>query len=122
MAEADANDPYVSWVPPLKAWHWEGATLIMGGLTREEVKQVDDRIPVLGSIPGLGRLFRSKGESTQKRNLLIFVTANLVSPGGSPKKQPLRGTPPSTQFQNPTWVTPAGSDVREREVAEPARR
>ncbi len=101
---------------------WDGATLIMGGLTREEVKQVDDRVPVLGSIPGLGRLFRTKGESTQKRNLLIFVTANLVSPGGSPKKQPLRGTPPSTQFQNPTWVTPAGSDVRERDVVEPPQR
>lgn len=93
---------------------WDGATLIMGGLTREEVKQVDDRIPVLGSIPGLGRLFRSKGETTQKRNLLIFVTANLVSPGGSPKNQPMRATPPSTQFQNPTWVTPAGSDTRQR--------
>jgi general secretion pathway protein D len=100
---------------------WDGATLIMGGLTREEVKQVDDRVPVLGSIPGLGRLFRSKGESSQKRNLLIFVTANLVSPGGSPKKQPLRATPPSSQFQNPTWVTPAGSDVRERDMPVPAK-
>ncbi len=100
---------------------WDGATLIMGGLTREEVKQVDDRIPVLGSIPGLGRLFRSKGESSQKRNLLIFVTANLVSPGGSPKKQPLRGTPPSSQYQNPTWVTPGGSDVRERQDPEPKK-
>lgn len=94
---------------------WDGATLIMGGLTREEVKQVDDRIPVLGSIPGLGRLFRTKGETAQKRNLLIFVTANLVSPGGSPKKQSLRDTSPSTQFRNPAWVTPAGSDAREAE-------
>jgi general secretion pathway protein D len=91
---------------------WDGATLIMGGLTREEVKRVDDRVPVLGSIPVLGRLFRSKGESTQKRNLLIFVTANLVSPGGSLKKQPLQGTPPSSRFQNTTLVTPAGSDIR----------
>jgi general secretion pathway protein D len=66
---------------------WDGATLVMGGLTREDVKKVNDKIPVLGSLPGLGRLFRSKGESSQKRNLLIFVTANLVSPGGSPRKQ-----------------------------------
>lgn len=61
---------------------WDGATLIMGGLTREEVKQVHDKVPVLGDIPLLGRLFRSKAESTQKRNLLIFVTARLVNPGG----------------------------------------
>ena len=63
---------------------WDGATLVMGGLTREEVKQVEDRVPVLGSIPLIGRLFRSKGESSQKRNLLIFVTASLVNPGGAP--------------------------------------
>lgn len=61
---------------------WDGATLVMGGLTREDVKKVQDRIPVLGSLPIVGRLFRSTGESTQKRNLLIFVTANLVTPGG----------------------------------------
>jgi general secretion pathway protein D len=63
---------------------WDGATLMMGGLTREEVKKVDDKIPILGSIPLFGRLFHSKGESTQKRNLLIFVTAHLVNPGGGP--------------------------------------
>jgi hypothetical protein len=50
----------------------------MGGLTREEVKDVQDKIPLLGDIPLIGRLFRSKGHSTQKRNLLIFVTAKLV--------------------------------------------
>ncbi len=66
---------------------WNGATLVMGGLTREEVKTVNDKVPVLGDIPLLGRLFRSKGESAQKRNLLIFVTANLLSPGGAPRAQ-----------------------------------
>lgn len=67
---------------------WDGATLVMGGLTREDVKKVSDKVPVLGSIPGLGRLFRSKGESTQKRNLLIFVTAHLVNPGGGLRERP----------------------------------
>jgi general secretion pathway protein D len=65
---------------------WDGATLVMGGLTREEVKRVDDKVPLLGDIPLVGRLFRSKGESAQKRNLLIFVTANLVTPGGARKR------------------------------------
>ncbi len=63
---------------------WDGATLVMGGLTREEVKKVHDKVPILGDIPLLGRLFRSQGESSQKRNLLIFVTATLVTPGGGP--------------------------------------
>jgi len=73
---------------------WDGATIIMGGLTREEVKKVEDKVPVLGDIPLLGRLFRTKGESSQKRNLLIFVTAKLVNPGGTPQ-DPGRKTDPA---------------------------
>jgi general secretion pathway protein D len=96
---------------------WDGATLVMGGLTREEVKKVNDKIPFFGDIPLVGRLFRSKGESAQKRNLLIFVTANLVSPGGSPKKQSLKSTPANSLFQNPTIVTPASSEPRTRSGA-----
>ena len=53
-------------------------------------------IPFLGDLPGVGRLFRSKGETRQKRNLLIFVTANLVSPGGSPARQNYRNVVPTT--------------------------
>ncbi len=93
---------------------WDGATLVMGGLTREEVKKVSDKVPFFGDIPFVGRLFRSKGESSQKRNLLIFVTANLVSPGGSPKKQDLKNTPATSLFQNPTIVTPASAEARTR--------
>lgn len=73
---------------------WDGATLIMGGLTREDVKKVNDKVPILGSIPLVGRLFRSTGESTQKRNLLIFVTANLVNPGGGLQSR-TPATPPA---------------------------
>ncbi|TVR48627.1 MAG: type II secretory pathway, component PulD [Puniceicoccaceae bacterium] len=91
---------------------WDGATVVMGGLTREEIRLTSDKVPVLGDIPLLGRFFRSKGEGSQKRNLLIFVTANLVSPGGSPKNQQLSGVPPSSVFQNPTIVTPGGAESR----------
>ncbi len=93
---------------------WDGATLVMGGLTREEVRRVNDKVPILGDIPLLGRAFRSRGEASQKRNLLVFVTANLVSPGGSLKKQNLRGVQPSSLFQNPTVVTPGGPESRTR--------
>jgi general secretion pathway protein D len=93
---------------------WDGATLVMGGLTREEVKKTSNKVPVLGDIPFLGALFRSKGESSTKRNLLIFVTANLVSPGGSPKKQILKSVAPSSTFQNQTIVTPGGPEARVR--------
>jgi general secretion pathway protein D len=75
---------------------WDGATIIMGGLTREEVKKVEDKVPILGDLPLIGRAFRSKGKSVQKRNLLIFVTAHLVNPGGAPRAPSAvaRVTPP----------------------------
>lgn len=65
----------------------DGATVVMGGLTREEVKEIHDKVPILGSLPLLGKLFKSKSETTQKRNLLIFVTAHTISPTGEPLVQ-----------------------------------
>ena len=44
----------------------DGATVVMGGLTRDEVKSVNDSVTLLGDIPGIGRLFRSEGETRQK--------------------------------------------------------
>ena len=91
---------------------FDGATLVMGGLTRDEVKSVNDKVPVLGDIPGVGRLFRSEGETRQKRNLLIFVTANLVSPGGSLSRQSYDNAKANALFQNPTIMTPSGTANR----------
>jgi type II secretory pathway component GspD/PulD (secretin) len=59
-----------------------GATIGMGGLIGEKTEAFSDRVPVLGSIPLVGRLFRTEGNRTIKRNLMIFVTASKVSPSG----------------------------------------
>jgi general secretion pathway protein D len=91
---------------------FDGATIVMGGLTREDVKSVSDKVPFLGNLPGVGRLFRSEGETRMKRNLLIFITANLVSPGGSPARQNYRNVNANSLFQNPTIMTPSGSANR----------
>ena len=61
---------------------YNGATVVMGGMITEKRTDVDDKIPFLGDIPIVGRLFRSRYERSEKRNLLIFVTANLVDPAG----------------------------------------
>ncbi len=63
---------------------WDGQTVVMGGLIREDLIKVKDKIPLLGDIPLIGRLFRSEGEYSKKKNLLIFVTARLVDPSGKP--------------------------------------
>ncbi len=59
-----------------------GATVVMGGLITEQRKAMDDKIPFLGDLPFIGRLFRSHAEQTTKRNLLIFVTGRLITPAG----------------------------------------
>ena len=97
---------------------FDGATVVMGGLTRDEVKTVIDKVPILGDLPGVGRLFRSEGETRQKRNLLIFITANLVSPGGSPSRQNYRNMNANSLFQNPTIMTPSGAVNRSIDVDE----
>ena len=88
---------------------FDGATVIIGGLTREEVKTVNDKIPVLGNIPLIGRLFQSSAESYQKRNLLIFVTASIVSRGGSPVRENIQNISPQSIFKDPVILTPTGT-------------
>lgn len=63
---------------------YDGQTIVLGGLMREDVQKVQDKTPIIGDIPIAGRLFRSESSLHQKRNLIIFVTANLVDPAGQP--------------------------------------
>ena len=63
---------------------WDGQTVVLGGLMREDVQKTEDKTPILGDIPLVGRLFRSNSEQHLKRNLVIFVTARLINPGGQP--------------------------------------
>jgi general secretion pathway protein D len=63
---------------------FDGQTVVLGGLMREDVQKVEDKTPFLGDIPLLGRLFRSNVDQHLKRNLVIFVSARLVNPAGEP--------------------------------------
>jgi type II secretory pathway component GspD/PulD (secretin) len=60
----------------------DGSTVGMGGLIYDKLETYKDKVPVLGSIPLIGRLFRSEGEKSVKRNLMIFVTATEVDVNG----------------------------------------
>ena len=100
---------------------FDGATVVIGGLTREEVKTVDDKVPVLGSIPLIGAAFRSTGKTIQKKSLMVFVTANLVSPGGATLRSTHPGMRAGSTFSNPTLISPGGAVYREPiEVAPPS--
>jgi general secretion pathway protein D len=60
----------------------DGQTVVLGGLMREDVQKTEDRTPIIGDIPIVGRLFRTNAEQHIKRNLVIFVTAHLLNPAG----------------------------------------
>src|SRR5262249_3983852 len=61
---------------------WDGQTVVLGGLMREDVQKTEDKTPIVGDLPLVGRLFRTNAEQHIKRNLVIFVTARVVTPSG----------------------------------------
>ena len=61
----------------------DGETVGMGGLISDTVQLVDDKVPILGDIPMLGRLFRSEASQKIKSNLVIFCTLRIINPDGS---------------------------------------
>lgn len=63
---------------------WDGQTVALGGLIREDVQKVNDKVPIIGDIPYAGALFRSEVDQKIKRNLVIFVTARLMDAAGQP--------------------------------------
>jgi general secretion pathway protein D len=63
---------------------WDGMTISIGGLIREDVQKVQDKVPLLGDVPLVGRLFRSDVDQKLKKNLIIFVTATLLNAEGRP--------------------------------------
>ena len=78
---------------------WDGETVLLGGLIREEVYSVDDSLPYLSDIPLVGRLFQNKGTHARKTNLLVFVTGRLISPIGLPyRSMNIKGLPDFQQF------------------------
>lgn len=62
---------------------WDGQTVVLGGLPSETVSLLKDKVPMLGDLPLVGRLFRSESKATIKKNLLIFVTPTLIDPRGN---------------------------------------
>jgi general secretion pathway protein D len=62
---------------------WDNQTVVLGGLISSQVQSTKDKVPVIGDIPGFGRLFQSASKTTTKKNLMIFVTATIVDPAGN---------------------------------------
>src|SRR5438132_7636484 len=66
---------------------YDGQTVVLGGLMREDVQKTEDKVPIIGDIPLVGRAFRTNVEQHIKKNLVIFVTAKQVTAYGAPVEE-----------------------------------
>lgn len=57
----------------------DGAILVLGGLIEDKVTEVNQKVPLLGDIPGLGRLFRNSSKEVAKTNLMVFLRPRILS-------------------------------------------
>lgn len=60
-----------------------GGTLIVGGIYEEENGNTLTKVPLLGDIPVIGNLFKTRGKSTNRRELLIFITPRIMDTAGN---------------------------------------
>jgi general secretion pathway protein D len=67
---------------------WDGQTVVLGGLMSEDIRKQRDKVPFLGDIPWIGRLFRTESTQASKRNLVIFITPTIIDPAGNPIHTP----------------------------------
>ncbi len=82
-----------------------GHTLAIGGLMRTDIQNNYTKVPLLGDIPGIGAMFRSKSLSKTKRDLLIFLTPTIVQPDAQTGyEQYYGGLPPEQVYTDDTWM------------------
>ena len=62
---------------------WDNQTVVLGGLISSQIQNQKDKVPVIGDLPLVGRLFQSLSKTSVKKNLMIFVTATIVDPAGN---------------------------------------
>lgn len=62
---------------------WDGQTLVLGLGTVTNTQRWSSKVPVLGDIPVLGRLFRSDGTNAVRRQRFVLITPTLIDPAGN---------------------------------------
>ena len=61
----------------------DGQTVVLGGILETERRETEKKVPYLGDIPVLGRIFKTTGKTNNKDELLIFVTPKILREGVS---------------------------------------
>lgn len=63
---------------------YSGTTIALGGILTESVQNVEDKTPILGDLPGVGRFFQRKSQEPNRTAFIVFVTARVTDAGGNP--------------------------------------
>lgn len=94
----------------------DNQTLVIGGLIQETLQHSVSKIPLLGDIPLIGRLFQNSDTESSRNELIIVVTPHIVKPGGIvpppnavlpiPTPEPLPTLAPGTQLPSGTLPAP----------------
>ena len=56
----------------------DGGTLVLGGLIQDKIRESSQSVPVLGSLPLIGALFRASGQTREKTNLMLFIRPTIL--------------------------------------------
>jgi type II secretory pathway component GspD/PulD (secretin) len=107
----------------------DGETIVIGGLIEDEDSVSIQKIPILGDIPLIGRLFQDKGINHTRNELIITVTPHIVRPGeagnyvpsdlGVPKPGPLPTLPPDMMLPAPRNLENVPTPRQERPTPAP---
>ncbi len=62
---------------------YDGQTVVLGGVMLEKRQDINDKVPIIGNIPIVGRAFQSQLSNVEKKNVLFYVTVKILDPGGN---------------------------------------
>ena len=91
----------------------DGAIVVLGGLLDQQERNTTDKVPLLGDIPGLGRLFRSDASSRAQTNLMVFLRPTIIRDRADAQ----RITAPRYDYMRDAQLQLLGEDARQREAA-----
>lgn len=93
-----------------------GQTVVLGGLSLETVAESSNGVPGLRKVPVLGHLFQSQQRSSDRSNLLIFVTAHIIDPSGAKIGEEIRRLRDTAAVVMPEEIRLAEAEVKAVEV------
>ena len=70
---------------------WDGSTVVLGGVLTEKTTDIQDKVPILGSLPLVGPLWQSKVKQTERKCVIFFVTVKVIDAGGQPLRPQVAG-------------------------------